>query len=227
MPGRTLTPRPGRPGHHLLRLSPRHRQPRHAAACPETVRIREDHLLGVIRQFFAQRIFGPDRAAILAATLPADDTDAASRQQQQAEAQLTDLATPAPRPDLLDVLPLLGDILTRAPARRQQQLYQAFDLQILYDSGKHQVSIHAVISSATPRTLAAIISDSEPPAHPDNGDVAHLVQVPRTTADHYLMLLPGVHAGRSRGFGPRQWGGGLRYAGRTAWTWVVIATSRS
>jgi hypothetical protein len=42
--------------------------------------------------------------------------------------------------------------------RLQQQLYQAFDLQILYDSGKHQVSIHTVITPATPRALAAIIT---------------------------------------------------------------------
>jgi hypothetical protein len=47
-------------------------------------------------------------------------------------------------------LPLLGDILTAAPARLQQQLYQAFDLQIHYESGKHQVSIHAVITPPPP-----------------------------------------------------------------------------
>ena len=39
--------------------------------------------------------------------------------------------TDAPDPDLLDALPKLGDILTDAPARLQQQLYDAFDLQML------------------------------------------------------------------------------------------------
>jgi hypothetical protein len=81
--------------------------------------------------------------------------------------------------DLLDALPLLGDILTTAPARLQQQLYQAFDLQILYDSGKHQVSIHAVITPSTPRTLAAILSDSEPPATPSAA--SHFVLATRAT----------------------------------------------
>jgi site-specific DNA recombinase len=199
------------------------------------IRIREDHLLEVIRQFFAQRIFGPERAALLRAVLPADDHAASAQKEDQAEAfrkqlrqidavenahareiealaglpagspaitalrtrliarfteledqrariqaQLTGLAAPAPSqdPDLLDALPLLGDILTDAPARLQQQLYQAFDLQTLYDSGKHQVSIHAVITPATPQTLAAIISASEPPAQPTPGTVAHFVHAP-------------------------------------------------
>jgi site-specific DNA recombinase len=223
--------------------------PRHAAACPDhprTVRLREDHLLDVIRQFFAQRIFGPERAALLAAALPATDHDAAAQTQQRAEAlnkqlrqidaaenahareiealaglpagspaitalrtrlihrftELEDqraaiqrqlsavLAAPARGndPALLDALPLLGDILTQAPAQLQQQLYQAFDLQVLYDSGKHQVSIHAVITPATPNTLAAIISDSEPPAQPAPGSL--LVHAARRAVGSPLMGCP-------------------------------------
>jgi hypothetical protein len=49
--------------------------PRHAAAAPDhprTVSVREDTLTEVIRQFFAQRILGPERAALLAVQLPAD-----------------------------------------------------------------------------------------------------------------------------------------------------------
>jgi site-specific DNA recombinase len=242
MTGHTKTPRPGHPGIAVYACPHDPSNPRHAAACPDHPRhaaIREDHLLAVIAQFFAQRIFGPDRAALLAVTLPADDTDATARQEQQAAAlarqlrqidaaenahareiealaelpagspaitalrsrlirrfteledqrahirtQLDALAAPAPRQDpaLLDALPLLGDILTAAPARLQQQLYQAFDLQILYDSGKHQISIHTLITPATPHTLAAIISDSEPPAHPSPGTVPPFVHGPRTTA---------------------------------------------
>ena len=64
---------------------------------------------------------------------------------------LTREDTAAPDPDLLDTLPRLGDILTDAPARLQQQLYDAFDLQLLYNKEDHQVSIHAAITASHPR----------------------------------------------------------------------------
>jgi hypothetical protein len=76
---------------------------------------------------------------------------------------LTREDTAAPDPDLLDTLPKLGDILTDAPARLQQQLYDAFDLQMLYNKQDHQVSIYAAITPATPATLAAILADSDTP----------------------------------------------------------------
>jgi hypothetical protein len=63
-------------------------------------------------------------------------------------------------PALLDALPQLGDLLAEAPARRQQQLYQAFDLQALYNKNLHQVTIHVTITDTTPRALAAIISNA-------------------------------------------------------------------
>jgi site-specific DNA recombinase len=47
--------------------------PRHAALRPDhprTVSVREDVLLGEIRKFFAQRIFGPERHALLTEQLP-------------------------------------------------------------------------------------------------------------------------------------------------------------
>ena len=40
-----------------------------------------------------------------------------------------------------------------------QQLYQAFELQILYNKSKNQVTI----TPSTPAALAAIINDSQPP----------------------------------------------------------------
>jgi hypothetical protein len=66
-------------------------------------------------------------------------------------------------PALLDALPLLGDILAGASRRRQQRLYQAFDLQILYNKALQQVTIQATITPSTPAALAAIINDSELP----------------------------------------------------------------
>ncbi len=62
--------------------------PRHTAkeGHPRSISVREDLLLEAIRQFFAERVFGPDRAALLAADLPASAAaDQARRDRQAAE----------------------------------------------------------------------------------------------------------------------------------------------
>ncbi len=194
--------------------------PRHTApeGHPRTISVREDYLLSAIHQFFAHRVFGPDRAALLAADLPATAADDQARRDRQAAAlnkrlrkidaaenahareietlahhdptdpavtalrsrilarftelederadistQLADLAktdlSPGD-PALLDALPMLGDLLADAPARLQQQLYDAFDLQALYKKNMHQVTIHVTITDSTPRAVAAIINDA-------------------------------------------------------------------
>ena len=201
--------------------------PRHTApeGHPRTISVREDHLLPAIHDFFATRVFGPDRAALLAADLPASAADDQARRDRQAAAlnkrlrqidaaenahareieslahlddpsapavialrsrvlarftelederttintQLADLAktsTGPGDPALLDALPLLGDRLADAPARLQQQLYDAFDLQALYKKNMHQVTIHVTITDSTPRAVAAIINDAGD--HPGN-----------------------------------------------------------
>ncbi len=72
--------------------------------------------------------------------------------------------TPAPAdPGLLDQLPHLAGILASAPVRLQQDLYRAFQVQILYNPDADQVTCYATITPATPRTLTAILDDSEPP----------------------------------------------------------------
>jgi hypothetical protein len=95
----------------------------------------------------------------------------------QADAQLAALAKTTRDtgdPSLLDRLPMLGDLITEAPIRLQRRLYEAFDLQLLYNKHLHQVTIWATITPTTPGTLAAIINDSDdghpaarnPPADP-------------------------------------------------------------
>jgi hypothetical protein len=105
----------------------------------------------------------------------------------QINTQLTTLAKTDPGPGdpaLLEALPLLGNLLAEAPARLQQQLYEAFDLQALYKKNMHQVTIHITITDSTPRAVAAIINDaSDHAAHttPDPGEHAHfsdLAQAP-------------------------------------------------
>ena len=59
--------------------------PRHTApdGHPRTISVREDHLLPAIHQFFAQRVFGPDRATLLAADLPASAADDQARRDRR------------------------------------------------------------------------------------------------------------------------------------------------
>ena len=198
-------------------------KPRHAALAPDhprSVSVREDALLAVVHQMFRERIFGPERAALLAELIPANAAaEAAQRGKQetalrrrlrqidasenaqareiealahvkdphsravtamrtrhlarftelederaQADAQLAALAKTTRDtgdPSLLDRLPMLGDLITEAPIRLQRRLYEAFDLQLLYNKHMHQVTIWATITPTTPRTLAAIINDSD------------------------------------------------------------------
>ncbi len=147
--------------------------PRHAATHPAhpSVTVREDDLMTALTSFLSERVFGPDRAAMLTATLPASaagqatqrkDKAAALRRRlakidtaenaliteleaatpgdpaaqalrQRIRARFTDLYTERTRtegelaaleaattqdndPALLDALPILGDIITEAPA---------------------------------------------------------------------------------------------------------------
>jgi hypothetical protein len=160
------------------------RKARHQAANPDhprAVSLREDVLMPKVAEFFATWIFGPERRALLAATLPATPADQQAQRDKEAAAlrtrlrqidtaenahareiehlasedptskavtalrsrilarfseleaergqidqQLAGLAKDAPPPpslDLLDNLPVLGDILSEAPPRLQMQLF--------------------------------------------------------------------------------------------------------
>jgi hypothetical protein len=210
--------------------------PRQAAQAPDhprTISIREDTLLEVIRDFFATRVFGPGRAELLAAALPATAAQDTARREKLAAAlrkrlhridtaenahareiealactgkshaagvtalrtrivarfdeleeeratigtqlaALTKAAEPAGDPALLDALPTIADIHD-APARILQQLFQAFDIQLLYSKDMRQVTGRATITSATPQAVAAIIADSDDghPAHPSPATTPH------------------------------------------------------
>jgi|HubBroStandDraft_1064217.scaffolds.fasta_scaffold01912_7 transcriptional regulator with XRE-family HTH domain len=92
---------------------------------------------------------------------------------------------PAPAdPALLDHLPHLAGHLTSAPAALQQQLYRAFQIQMIYNPDGDQVTCHATIT--TPHTLAAILTDSEPPQPP----------IPPATTPA-ASLTPSLHAPRA------------------------------
>jgi len=160
-------------------------------------------------------VFGPDRAALLKAQLPADAKQQAARRatlarhldQQLAknevaqQALITELETPADPgdpaatalreriraryrelhteqktleaqrdqldvattevsdPALLDALPILGDILTGAPAGLAEQLFEAFHLQAVFSKQHRQVTIRVTITDATPQAVARLRAD--------------------------------------------------------------------
>ncbi len=61
---------------------------------------------------------------------------------------------------------MLGDVLPALPDRIKQQLFDAFDLAMLYHKKDNQVTCWAIITPSTPAALAAIIADSETPTSP-------------------------------------------------------------
>jgi hypothetical protein len=183
---------------------------RHVAAYPDhrDVWVREEPVLAALARFFTERVFGPDRATMLNATIPATAAAQAARNTARAQtlrkklaridvaetALITELETPANPSDpaaqalrnrirarftelyterttintdlaaleattaepandpaLLDELPTLGDILTNAPAALVERLLALFDVNATYNRDKHQLTIHATITDATPK----------------------------------------------------------------------------
>jgi site-specific DNA recombinase len=231
---------------------------RHHTAYPDhpNVRIREDLVAAAVARFFTERVFGPGRAALQAAHMPASAADQAQQNADRAQAirkqlaridtaeaaLITELETPADPadpaaqalrgrirarftelyaqrtelethlaaldssspaelndPTLLDELPTLADlpsladIITHAPEGLIERLLAAFDLQATYNPGKHQMTIHAVITDATPQAAADLLADpradhnrAPAPARPATtqdqlGDLAgHTGSSPRT-----------------------------------------------
>ena len=198
--------------------------PRHTAASPDhprTVQAPETLLDQITGQFFADRIFGPGRAALLAAQLPATDAAAASErdaqtaalkarlkridaaqnsqiieleelsadpadtaaamrarirarfadlhtERQHIETQLAALAKTTPRaadPALLDQLPLAGDILPALPPALKARLFQAFDLEILWNKPGHQATVFVEITEATLRAVPGILDPNQDGYH--------------------------------------------------------------
>ncbi len=201
----------------------------HVAAYPDhpNVMISEKALMTATASFFAQYVFGPDRAAMLKAQLPADAEQEAARRATQAkrldkrlakvelaqQALITELETPADPndpavlalrerirgryralhaeqktleaqrdqldvattqvadPALLDALPILGDILTGAPAGLAERLFEDFHVQAVYSKQHQQVTIRATITDTTPQAVARLLTDPRrtPASQPQHG----------------------------------------------------------
>jgi site-specific DNA recombinase len=210
----TTTSQPVARTYYQCPHDPGHRA--HVAAYPghPNVMIGEKALMAATATFFTQYVFGPDRATMLKAQLPADAEQEAARRAAQARrldkrlaqietaqhALITELETPADPgdpaaaplrerirgryrelhgeqktleaqrdqldtpaqvsdPALLDALPILGDMLTGAPAGLAEQLFEAFHLQAVFSKEHHQVTIRVTITDTTPEAITHLLAD--------------------------------------------------------------------
>jgi hypothetical protein len=142
-------------------------------------------------------------------------------QRTQITAQLTKLTATDEGPGdpgLLDALPYLDDPFSGAATRLLQQLFQAFDLQALYNNKLRQVTIRVTITDSTPRAVADIMNLADDHPNAATGSVApefsDLAQPPVARLihhDHESVGAGGVGAGPG-GAGGR-WPGNRRARG--------------
>ena len=203
--------------------------PRHAAASPAhpaTVQAPEKTLDRLVGEFTGTYLFGPDRAALVAAQLPATQADAdagrdAARaalelrikqnetakkaqltahehlpqddpgtaaemrtrifdrfaelraEREQLQAQLDTLGTTTPQPadlSLLDQLPLAGNPLPRLTPQDKALLFQALNLEILWNAADRQATIWVEITDTTLRAIPAILDPSQDGYHDTDPD---------------------------------------------------------
>ena len=85
------------------------------------------------------------------------------------ETQLTDLAadtTPAPAPDLVSLLPEVTADLASLPPGLQAELFNAFDIQIIWNAPMRQATFRATITDTTPSIVTALLTPAgDDPCH--------------------------------------------------------------
>ena len=262
--------------------------PKHAADHPDhprTVQAAELLLDRIVGEFFATRILGPERAALLKAQLPATDAAAAANrdtqekvlnariarietaqnskileledlpadphdpatqayrarirarfaelheEREQLEAQLKTLAKTTPAAadtELLDRLPLAGDILPRLTPRLKAKLFQAFGITVLWNKPASQATVRAEITDTTLRAIPAILDpsqddydDTDPDPAADGPepmwDLANTPRAIRVPPSCCFSLWPARIAGIAGASGTRG-----RHPGRRHWTHTVV-----
>ncbi len=132
--------------------------PRHAAASPghpRTVKAPGTRLDEIVALFFAGHVFGPGHAGLLAAQLPATDATADRDARAAAlTAKLRQLDT-AQNAQILALEQLSAD--PGLPADLKTRLFDAFDLQILWNKPGQQATVFAEITEATIQALPGIL----------------------------------------------------------------------
>jgi hypothetical protein len=148
--------------------------PATAAGAAEQHQREHDHLTAQLARIdLAQRsqitqidTLDPDPASTAAQAMRARCYERFAELQHQretAQAALDAHAQHAPRDDdtsLLDLIPLLASTIELHPEHIQAKLYQAFDIEALYNNDMHQVTIFATITASTPGTITQLLADT-------------------------------------------------------------------
>jgi len=112
-------------------------------------------------------------------------------EREQIQAQLDALAQTTPKAadtTLLDALPLAGDILPGLDPQLKAKLFQAFDLQVLWNKTGRQATVFVEITEATLRALPAILNPGQ------DGYDDNIVSIPsQAAAMEDLFESPIVH----------------------------------
>ena len=139
--------------------------PKHAASCPDhprTVQAPELLLDQIVGQFFADRIFGPGRAELLAAQLPATDADAIADRDAQAarlQARIKRIET-AQNSQILELEDLPADPADTASAAMRARIRARFaDLHHEREQIETQL---AALAKTTPHAADPALLDQLP-----------------------------------------------------------------
>ena len=164
--------------------------PRHAASCPDhprTVQAPELLLDQIIGQFFADRIFGPGRAALLAAQLPATDADATAAHDAQAaqlQARIKRIET-AQNSQILELEQLPADPADTASAAMRARIRARFaDLHHEREQIDTQLT---TLAKTTPAAAGPALLDQLPLA----GDIQPGLPAPRPQSPPVHRVRPG------------------------------------
>jgi len=157
--------RPGKTPNVYYQCPHRPDNPRHAAACPghpRTVKIPQTILDQITGLFFAEHIFGPHRARLLAAQLPATDAAAAAGRDQQAAAlaaRIRQLDT-AQNAQILSLEQLPADPADTAAAAMRARITARF-AELHHDREQAQAQLNA-LAADTPKAADPTLLDELP-----------------------------------------------------------------
>jgi hypothetical protein len=246
--------------------------PRHAAASPghpATVQAPEKILDRIVGDFFGTYVFGPGRAALVAAQLPVTQADAdadrdATRaalalrlrqnetakkaqitahehlpeddpgtaaemrtrifdrfaelraERKQLQAQLDALNTTAAQPadiSLLDQLPLASNPLPRLTPQLKALLFQALNLEILWNPADRQATVWVEITETTLRAIPAILNPGQDGHHDTDPDqpapTCDFDKPPRASTMRHRHANRDARPGAGPGGSVRKWWGPL------------------
>ena len=139
--------------------------PRHAATCPDhprTVQAPELLLDQIVGRFFATRVFGPGRAELLAAQLPATDADAIADRDAQAarlQARIKRIET-AQNSQILELEQLPADPADTAAAAMRARIRARF--ADLHHEREHLETQLAALAKTTPQAADPALLDQLP-----------------------------------------------------------------